>query len=163
MRASRRRLHVLSCLLAAGAATAVFAPVPSAFGDAKRLNGMSCSFDNETAHLSQDRTDALFRNTSGAARTVICPIVEEDVGGGTQMMVVVRADGAVAAGSCRVVQRNGGGGNFSTHLISGETGLFADGTSEINWLTPIAGTGSWAVRCSVPNGSALHWIQSDES
>ena len=88
-------------LLAAAIGIVMFSSGEAAAGDAKRVPGSICRFENQSVHRASAAKGGGFQNTSGASQTVICPITKDDLS--AAMSVYVRVDDTLGETSCQVV------------------------------------------------------------
>jgi hypothetical protein len=136
---------------------AVLVQSSPAAADAKKLNGAGCFARDGANHLSHSRAEGQYRNTSVADQTVICPITKDVLA--STLRVFVRVSVGVNENTCRVFRRNG---PTADAAIPPNSVTFFGTTKDVNWTTPIAGNGAYAVECRLPAGLSLFWVQTAE-
>ena len=148
-------------LLAAAIGIVMFSSGEAAAGDAKRVPGSICRFENQSVHRASAAKGGGFQNTSGASQTVICPITKDDLS--AAMSVYVRVDDTLGETSCQVVWFVGD--SFVAQALRSDVQDFVGATKDLEFESGInvsSDAFTYAVRCTLPNMSSVYALQWSE-
>jgi hypothetical protein len=130
--------------------------------DAKLVSGADCSFADGPTFAAHNKFSQ-FQNSSGATRTVICPIVKDDIAGSVNYVQLLTSSSATfSPNGCIVTRRPANGGGLSS-FPHATTQNNLNGTRFVIW-SPIQQTNgtALAVQCTVPTGDTIFSVQHSE-